>query len=130
MQQLSPSSDVYALGATLYYALCGRAPFSGQSIDDILEQVRTGSPMPLVQLNPQVPGAALVVAIRQLIVFAGPAPTGWRHIGQTAFRCFRPEAADPIALKPGDEVTFCAASADEIAALADDPEGGATCSAL
>jgi allophanate hydrolase subunit 1 len=84
----------------------------------------------MTQLNPQVPGASLVVAIRQLIIFAGPAPTGWRQIGQTAFRCYRPEAADPIAFKPGDEVTFRAASLDEIAALADDPEGGATCSAL
>jgi serine/threonine protein kinase len=66
MQQLSPSSDVYALGATLYYALCGRAPFSGQSIDDILEQVRTGSPMPLVQLNPQVPMSVNNVIIRAM----------------------------------------------------------------
>lgn len=84
----------------------------------------------MTQLNPQVPGASLVVAIRQLIIFAGPAPTGWRQIGQTAFRCFRPEAGDPIALKPGDEVTFRAATAEEIADLASDPAGGATVEAL
>jgi KipI family sensor histidine kinase inhibitor len=81
-------------------------------------------------LNPQVPGAALVVAIRQLIIFAGPAPTGWRQVGQTAFRCFRPEASDPIALRPGDEVTFSAASPAEIAALQSDPKGGATAEPL
>lgn len=84
----------------------------------------------MTELNPQVPGGALVVAIRQLIVFAGPAPTGWRHIGQTAFRCFRPEAEDPITLRPGDEVTFRAAPLDEIRALAADPLGGARAEAL
>lgn len=80
----------------------------------------------MTELNPQVPGASLVVAIRQLIIFAGPAPTGWRQIGQTAFRCFRPEAKNPITLSPGDEVTFSPASAEEIAALQEDPAGGAT----
>ena len=27
---------------------------------------------------------------KQLIIFASPNPTGWRHIGQCAFDCFRP----------------------------------------
>ena len=69
-------------------------------------------------LTPQVPGGALVVAIRQLIIFAGPAPTGWRQIGLTAFRCFRPEAAQPIALRPGDEVCFRPVDAGELAKIA------------
>lgn len=69
----------------------------------------------MTRLNPQVPGGALVTAIRQLIIFAGPAPTGWRHVGQTAFSCFRPSAAQPFALKPGDEVTFREIGAGELA---------------
>lgn len=84
----------------------------------------------MTALNPQVPGGALVVAIRQLIIFAGPAPTGWRHIGQTAFRCFRPEAEDPITLRPGDEVTFREVTPDALHALACDPLGGARAEAL
>ena len=72
----------------------------------------------MTALNPQVPQGALVVAIRQLIIFARPAPTGWRHIGQTAFRCFRPEAAQPFALTPGDEVSFRLVSAAELTAIA------------
>ncbi len=60
----------------------------------------------MARLNPQVPAGSLVVAIRQLIIFAGPAPTGWRHIGQTAFECFRPTSEQPFPLSPGDEVTF------------------------
>ena len=82
----------------------------------------------MTKLNPQVPQGALVVAIRQLIIFARPAPTGWRHIGQTAFRCFRPEAEQPFALTPGDEVSFRlvdAAEMDAITAQDNTGDGGA-----
>ncbi|MEP2628260.1 MAG: carboxyltransferase domain-containing protein [Rhizobiaceae bacterium] len=57
-------------------------------------------------LTKSVPSGALVAAIRQLIVFTGPAPTGWRHVGQTAFRNFNQHAAAPFALSPGDELVF------------------------
>lgn len=57
-------------------------------------------------LTPQVPEGALVLAIRQFVLFAGPAPTGWRHVGQTAFRCFRRGSEHPFPLTPGDEVLF------------------------
>jgi len=80
-------------------------------------------------LNPQVPGASLVVAIRQLIIFGGPAPTGWRHIGQTAFQCFRPALDDPFALTPGDEITFREITTEQlehIRATDNTGDGGAT----
>ncbi len=76
-------------------------------------------------LTPQVPEGALVAAVRQFVLFANPSPTGWRHVGQTAFRCFRPEAADPFPLRPGDEVIFDAVPSGEFERLrAADPEGG------
>ena len=65
-------------------------------------------------LTPRVPEGALVVAIRQLIIFSAPTQTGWRHIGQTAFRCFRPEADDPFALRPGDEISLRAITPAEL----------------
>ena len=83
----------------------------------------------LAELTPRVPGGALVAAIRQLIIFAGPTPTGWRHIGQTAFRCFRPESDSPFALTPGDEVGFRlieAGELDDIASADETGDGGAT----
>lgn len=57
-------------------------------------------------LTKSVPTGALVVAIRQLITFTAPTPTGWRHIGQTAFRNFVLDAEHPFALSPGDELVF------------------------
>ncbi|AXI48404.1 allophanate hydrolase [Sulfitobacter sp. SK012] len=65
-------------------------------------------------LTKSVPPGALVVAIRQLIVFTNASPTGWRHVGQTAFQTFRPEAEMPFALSPGDELCFPAVTANEL----------------
>lgn len=75
-------------------------------------------------LTPSVPPSALVVAIRQLIIFTNASPTGWRHVGQTAFRTFRPEAEQPFALSPGDELTFPAISRAELEKLRDRDESG------
>jgi KipI family sensor histidine kinase inhibitor len=57
-------------------------------------------------LTPLVPVGALVVAIRQLVLFSVSTPTGWRHVGQTTAQLFRPTAQDPFLLRPGDEVIF------------------------
>ena len=78
-------------------------------------------------LTPRVETGAVVTAVRQVIVFATAAPTGWRQVGQTRFRAFRPEnGRAPIALAPGDEVRFAPIGAAEFGALPrDDPDGGA-----
>jgi KipI family sensor histidine kinase inhibitor len=67
----------------------------------------------LQEISPSVPASALVVAVRQLVVFSGETPTGWRHVGQTAFRPFRPASAEPFPLLPGDVLNFEAVSAEE-----------------
>ena len=61
-----------------------------------------------------VPAGALVLAISQLVLFTAPAPTGWRHVGQTAFRCFQPDRPAPFALTPGDEMLFDPATAQDL----------------
>ena len=57
-------------------------------------------------LTKSVPPGALIIAIKQLIIFTNAAPTGWRHIGQTAFKNFRPDQPNPFSLSPGDELVF------------------------
>ena len=82
-------------------------------------------------LTPKVPAGALVVAIRQLVLFAAANPTGWRHVGQTAFRPFDLHRETPILLSPGDEVRFAAISEKELAQLEKgDTIGGAEWEAL
>ncbi|MEP3145586.1 5-oxoprolinase subunit B family protein [Qipengyuania citrea] len=81
-------------------------------------------------LTKSVPPGSLVVAIRQLIIFTNASPTGWRHIGQTAFRTFRPGSAMPFPLSPGDELIFPSITRQEFDRIADDPTGGAEREAL
>ena len=81
-------------------------------------------------LTPQVPIGALCVAIRQLVLFPRPTPTGWRQVGQTAFQLFRPDHEEAFVLRSGDEVEFVAVSPEQLAAYAADSDGGATCETL
>ena len=78
----------------------------------------------LSELTRAVPQGALVVAIRQLIVFSKTTPTGWRHIGQTAFQCFQPEAENPFALRPGDALSFRSITPEELENIRKDPKSG------
>jgi len=82
-------------------------------------------------LTPRVPVGALCVAIRQMTLFSVSTPTGWRHVAQTALRLFRPDAAAPFLLRPGDEVLFQPvdrAAHDRLLAMG--PDGGATSEVL
>lgn len=77
-------------------------------------------------LTEKIPVGAVAVAIRQLVLFSVSTPTGWRHVGQTAFRLFRPDTDQPFVLRSGDEVLFEATTPEKLAAMQKDPDGGAT----
>lgn len=75
-------------------------------------------------LTKSVPASALIVAIRQLVLFTNASPTGWRHVGQTAFKTFRPQSDTPIALSPGDELCFPSVPRAELEKIMASDDGG------
>jgi len=64
--KLSIAGDVYGLGATLYAALAGRAPFEGQDARQILTRVMMQEPPPLEKVRSDVPVALGAIVRRAM----------------------------------------------------------------
>jgi serine/threonine protein kinase len=53
MDELGPTSDVWSLGATLYYLLTGQAPYSGKT-GEVIDKASSGNFVPPRQRDPSV----------------------------------------------------------------------------
>jgi WD40 repeat protein/predicted Ser/Thr protein kinase len=63
---VGPLTDVYALGATLYYLLAGRPPFQAASPAETLMQVLADEPIPPRRWNPAAPRDLETIALKCL----------------------------------------------------------------
>ncbi|MGB7212386.1 MAG: serine/threonine-protein kinase, partial [Gemmatimonadales bacterium] len=68
-REITPRSDVYALGCVLYEMLCGEPPFSGPTAQAIVAKVLTEEPRPLIPKRHTIPPqveAAVLTALEKL----------------------------------------------------------------
>lgn len=59
-------TDIYSLGATFYYLLCGRTPFDGESVREILDAQVNLDPEPPARVGKGVPTAVSDLCLRMM----------------------------------------------------------------
>jgi serine/threonine-protein kinase len=96
-KELTPSTDVYALGAMLYEILTGRPPHAGETVAELYAKILNDDPVPPRRLNPAIPPDLETIALRAL--HRDPA----RRYGDAAAfaeELRRVRAGEPIAARP------------------------------
>jgi len=66
LSDIDARSDVYALGATLYSVLLGRAPFDGRSVFEVIRKVLTEKPPPPREIDPAFPAGLEAILLRAM----------------------------------------------------------------
>ena len=80
-------SDLYSLGATLWYLLCGRTPFRGATLEEIHRQ-QTRQPLPVDQLTTRrVPWSVIALLRSLLAVDPRQRPQSVREFIEVLKRC-------------------------------------------
>lgn len=80
-ERLSPRSDVYGLGATLYHLLSGKPAFEGDEIE-VLTKVREGEFDPPMAVAPAVPGPLNAVCLKAMALTPGDRHVSARELAR------------------------------------------------
>lgn len=110
--QIHSSQDyqIYMMGFTPGFPFLGGLP-------EVLATPRLETPRLLV------PAGSVAIAANQTGIYPIASPGGWRIIGRTPLRLFRPELSEPFLYRAGDIIRFKPISAQEFHLLAAQENG-------
>jgi eukaryotic-like serine/threonine-protein kinase len=96
LDRLGPRSDVYSLGATLYFLLTGKSAFDKADRDLVLDAVRTGDFTPPAAVNPTIPRALEAICLKAMAVDPADRYTSARALADDLDRWM---AGEPISAR-------------------------------
>ena len=79
-QSLDVRSDIYAVGATLYYLLTGRPPFDDRNVMVLVSRIATEPPPLLRKGRPEIPRALAATVLQCLAKDPAHRPTSYRSL--------------------------------------------------
>src|SRR5438270_7829736 len=86
-RQIDPRSDIYSLGVTFWYLLCGRVPFVGRTLEEI--RARQAQQLPVEQFKGlHVPTRCLALLKSMLAPDPKDSPQSARELLSVIHRCY------------------------------------------
>jgi serine/threonine-protein kinase len=92
-------ADIYSLGAVLYQLLTGRPPYEFGSLAELAEKQRTGTIVPVRDLEPSVPGPLEALVMRTLAREPGFRPASAAELAGTLADRFE-QTSQTVPLRP------------------------------